>query len=211
VRARGPKIAQLLVRQEIKNFCLGACFTFSTVAQTIPGTEHRELLFNREVLPSRRWGTRTEHVGQPPSAVKTTGYRPQPPDNWELLSHHEGTACPRGGGGGHGDGRPQTNADEHGLLLRTRRWFPHTSTSHPQTCAQGRFRGVDATHVPAARPASQQRRVHLRRSAEAVHGPNPFCRRPIGGFLRKGSDSGLRLPDFGLIRWCPVSSGSGHV
>ncbi len=33
---------------------------------------------------------------------------------------------------------------------------------------------LDATHVLAARPGSQQRRVHLRRSPEAVHGPNPF-------------------------------------
>ena len=65
----------------------------------------------------------------------------------------------------------------HGTsLLRTPRWFPHTSTPRPRTCAQGRFRGVDAPHVPAAGPASQQRRVHLRRSPEAVHGPNPFLK-----------------------------------
>ena len=95
--------------------------------------------------------------------------------------------APAEAGGGHGDGRPQINADEHGSLLRTQRWFPHTATPHPQTCAQGRFRGVDATHVPAAGPASQPRRVHFRRSPEAVYGPNPFCRRPIGGFLRKES------------------------
>ena len=58
--------------------------------------------------------------------------------------------------------------------LRTERWFPHTSTPHPRTNPQGRFRGVDATHGPAAGPASQQWRMHLRRSPEAVHGPNPF-------------------------------------
>jgi len=40
-------------------------------------------------------------------------------------------------------------------LLRTERCFPHTSTPRPQTCAQGRFRGVDDTHVPAAGPVSQ--------------------------------------------------------
>ena len=56
--------------------------------------------------------------------------------------------------------------------------LPHTSTPHPQTCAPGRFRGVDAMHVPAAAPASQQCRVHLRRSPEAVHGPNPFADGP---------------------------------
>jgi len=79
------------------------------------------------------------------------------------------------------------------------RWFPHTSTPRPRTCPQGRFRDVDATHVPAAGPASRQRRVHFRRSPEAVHGPNPFGRRPIGGFLRKesrpeASPSGFRPP-----------------
>ena len=31
----------------------------------------------------------------------------------------------------------------------------------------------------------------------------PFCRRPIGGFLRKESDSGLRLLDSGLLRLVP--------
>jgi hypothetical protein len=81
-------------------------------------------------------------------------------------------------------------------------WFPHTSTPHPRTFAQGRFRGVDAAHAPAAGPACQprragaaaqrpfglgggQQRVHLRRSSEAVHGPNPFRRRPISGFPRR--------------------------
>ena len=59
-------------------------------------------------------------------------------------------------------------------LLRTERRFPHTSTPHPHTCAPGRFRGVDALHVPTAGPASQQRRVDLRHSPEAVPGPNPF-------------------------------------
>ncbi len=38
-----------------------------------------------------------------------------------------------------------------------------------------------------------------------------FGRRPIGGFLRKESDSELRFLVSGLIRLCPVSSGSGHV
>jgi hypothetical protein len=113
VRARGLKIAQLLVRQEIKNFWLGAHFTFSTVAQTVSGTEHWELLFNREIREPRER-----------RAVE-----------------------------------PQMNADEHGLLLRTRRWFPHTSAPRPQTCAQGRFRGVDATHGPAAGPASRPHRA----------------------------------------------------
>ncbi len=59
------------------------------------------------------------------------------------------------------------------------RYFPHTSASCPRTCAPGRFRGVDDTHVPAAAPASPRRRVPCRRSPEAVHGPNPFGRRPI--------------------------------
>ncbi len=53
----------------------------------------------------------------------------------------------------------QLRREPRSLLLRTERWFPHTSTPRPQTCAQGRFRGVDATHVPAAGPASQSRRV----------------------------------------------------
>ncbi len=43
------------------------------------------------------------------------------------------------------------------------------------------------------------------------HGPNPFGRRPIGGFLRTESDLRFRLLDCGFIRLCPVSSGSGHV
>ncbi len=64
---------------------------------------------------------------------------------------------------------------------------------------------------PDAQRRCGQRRVHFRRSPEAVHGPNPFCRRPIGGlgsqtrcvafgvpFLRKESDSGPRLLDSGL-------------
>ena len=42
-----------------------------------------------------------------------------------------------------------------------------------------RFRGVDATHVPAVGPASQPRRVHLRRSPEAVGFPNAIDR--VGG------------------------------
>ena len=44
----------------------------------------------------------------------------------------------------------------------------------------------------------------------------PF--RPIGGFPRRGGrlcgkslDRRLRLLDSGLLRLCPVSSGSGHV
>ena len=48
-----------------------------------------------------------------------------------------------------------------------------------------RFRGVDRTHVPAAGPASQPRRVHFQRSPEAVHGPNHFGRRPMSGFPRR--------------------------
>ncbi len=74
-----------------------------------------------------------------------------------------------------------------GRLLRTQRWPAHTSTPCPQRCAQGRFRGVDATHVPVAGPRSQQRRAYFRRSPEAVHGPNSFGRQPISGFLRKES------------------------
>jgi len=48
---------------------------------------------------------------------------------------------------------------------------------------QGRRR----THGLAVAPGSQRRRVPFRRSPEAVHEPNPFGRRPIGGFLRKES------------------------
>ena len=79
MRARGPKIAQLLVRQEIKNFWLGARFTFSTVAQTLPGTP----------------------IWAPNAYFRV--WEPYP--DWlyekhgELLSHHGGTACPREGGG----------------------------------------------------------------------------------------------------------------
>ncbi len=79
-----------------------------------------------------------------------------------------------------------------------------TLQRHARKHAPGRFRGMDAPHAPAAGPASQprcagaaalrpfgpgggQRRVHFGCSPEAVHGPNPFGRRPIGGFLRKGS------------------------
>jgi len=62
-------------------------------------------------------------------------------------------------------------------------------------------------------PGPQQRRVHLRRSPEAVHGPNPLRRRPIGGFPRrrggrlygKSLDRRLRLLDSGFNRLCPVS------
>jgi hypothetical protein len=48
-------------------------------------------------------------------------------------------------------------------------------------------------------PGGGQRRVHLRPSPEAVHGPDPFGRRPISGFLRKesrreASPSGFRPP-----------------
>jgi hypothetical protein len=70
-------------------------------------------------------------------------------------------------------------------LLRPPRYSPHTSASRPRTCAQGRFRGVDATHVPAAGPGSQPRRLHFRRSPEAVHGPNHLRRQPISGFPRR--------------------------
>jgi hypothetical protein len=35
----------------------------------------------------------------------------------------------------------------------------------------------------------------------SLHGPNPFCRRPIGGFLRKGSVEGFTF-------WLPASSAS---
>jgi hypothetical protein len=50
----------------------------------------------------------------------------------------------------------------------------HRNTPNPEESRKEkrRFRGVDATHVPAAGPASQQRRVHFRRCPEAVQGPN---------------------------------------
>ncbi len=122
-------------------------------------------------------------------------------------------------------------------LLRPPRCSPHTSPSSPRTCPRGRFSGVDATHVPTAGPGPHGPRVHFRGSPEAVHGPNPFGRRPIGGlgsgphrlcfaggspsqtrciafgvpFLRKESDRELRFLISGLVRLCPVSSHSGHV
>ncbi len=52
---------------------------------------------------------------------------------------------PRDAEVGRADDRGRRAEDK---LPRTPRWFPHTSTPHPQTCAQGRFRGVDATHAP---------------------------------------------------------------
>jgi hypothetical protein len=52
----------------------------------------------------------------------------------------------------------------------------HRRTPKPEEFEEEkrRFRGVDATPVAAAGPASQPRRVHWRRSLEAVHGPNPL-------------------------------------
>ncbi len=78
-------------------------------------------------------------------------------------------------------------------LLSPLRYSPHTSATSPRTCAQGRFRGVNATHVSVAGPASQQRRVHLRRSPEAVGFPNAIDR-VWGPFM------GRTLFDSGFIR-----------
>jgi hypothetical protein len=48
----------------------------------------------------------------------------------------------------------------------------------------------------------------------ALGTPSPSQTRCIafgGPFLREESDAGLRLPDSGLVRLCPVSFHSGHV
>ena len=66
-------------------------------------------------------------------------------------------------------------------------------------------------HVPAAAPASQPRRVHWRRSPEAVQGPNPLADGPSADSDGRESDGGLRLLASGRLRGCPVSSYSGHV
>lgn len=58
-----------------------------------------------------------------------------------------------------------------GLCPRSGRSTPKSEQSKEQ---KRRFRGVDATHVAAAGPTPQPRRVHLQRSLEAVHGPNLF-------------------------------------
>jgi hypothetical protein len=74
------------------------------------------------------------------------------------------------------------------------------------------FLGVSLRRATWLGPASgRASRRGIRRQKATVRGPNPFSRRPIGGFLRKESDLGLRLLDSGPIRLCPVCSGSGHV
>jgi hypothetical protein len=89
-----------------------------------------------------------------------------------------------------------TPGRRHGTGLRPPRWFPDTSTPHPPRCAPGRFRGVGATHVPAAGPASQPRRAAALRATFACT-CNVLRRRfmgrtlledgPWAGFLRKES------------------------
>jgi hypothetical protein len=61
VRRQRPKMVQLLVPEGIKNFSLAGCFTFSTVAQMVRGTQGTE---------AGRW--RAED--RPPTEYLTTDY-----------------------------------------------------------------------------------------------------------------------------------------
>jgi hypothetical protein len=71
---------------------------------------------------------------------------------------------------------------------------------------------VDATHVAVAGPASQPRRVHLRRSLEAVQGPNPSEDGPWADWVPKRDSSRLGSHSYGtslregFAFWIPAPS-----
>jgi hypothetical protein len=178
LEAGGSRRASLGSGPQVHDSALGSPSQTRFVAFGVPAPLAKELHSTAESLPPRRRGT-LRAAGE---TEQRTGFAQRRREQ-------------RSGGRGAQD-----------RLLRTQRWFPHTSTPRPRTYPP------PVQHPnPDAQRRRGQRRVHLRRSPEAVHGPDSFGRRPIGGFLRKESDSGLRLHDSGLICLCPVSSPSGHV
>jgi hypothetical protein len=88
---------------------------------------------------------------------------------------------------------------------------PGPAPNHAEEQVRGRDRGGPTRAEPGTQQPAGGRpsRAAICRLKATVHGPNPFSRWPISGFLRKESHLRLRLPDSALLRLCPVSSGSG--
>jgi hypothetical protein len=140
---------------------------------------------NREILPSRRRGTRTtrtNHVGQPPSAVKTTEYRLLTTENCSLTTERapkrgimrlgtQAQPAPAEAGGGHGDketadtlapAKAGVYADEHGPRPIRLRSEPALSTAEGASSAGG-TEAFSALRVPAGRSCREP-------SGKVLHG-----------------------------------------
>ena len=214
VRWRGPKGAQLLVPEGIKHFSLAGCFTFSTVAQTVRAAQGMEAAGCRpEDHVGRAWVPKrhSSRLGSPSPLAKELHSTAQDAEghrgNRTKKRFRAETPGRRGREGGRQTASHTTMVPSH---------FNATPANMRTRAVQGRGRYAHARRVssiptPTRSGAAGNVAYTCDVSPEAVHGPNPFGRQPISGFLRKETHLRLRLPDSGLGRWCQVSFYSGHV